>query len=93
LRESGSHSLQRFLPTTEAASGRTGDRFSRTIIYCGTEAAGHDDHLNSLHGCMDGRDNILLIVADNRFESNFNAEFAKFVGKEERIGIGLSADE
>jgi hypothetical protein len=42
---------------------------------------------------MDGRDNILLIVADNRFESNFNAEFAKFVGKEERIGIGLSADE
>ena len=92
LRESGRHTLQRFLATTEPVSGRAGHCLSRAIVYGGTESAGHDDHLGSRHGCVNGRDDILPVITDNRFESNGDPELTEFVGKEERVGIGTAPE-
>ena len=74
-------------------SGRVGHRLSRAIVHGGTESAGHDDHLGSLHGCVNGRDDILPFITDDRFESNGDPELAEFVGKEERVGIGSAPDQ
>ena len=93
LRESGRHTFQRFLATTEPMSGRIGHRLSRAIIHGGTESAGHDDHLGSLDGCVNRRDDILPFIADDRFESNGDPEPAEFVGEKERIGIGPAPDQ
>ena len=73
-------------------SGRVRHRLSRAIVYGRTESAGHDDHLGSRHGCVNGRDNILPIITDNRFESNGDPELTEFVGKEERVGIGPASE-
>ena len=93
LRESGRHTFQRFLATTKPVSRRIGHRLSRAIVHGGTESAGHDDHLDSLDGCVNGRDDILPFIADDRFESNCDPELAEFVGEEERIGIGSAPDQ
>ena len=93
LREPGRHALQCFLATTEPVSGSVGHRLSRAIVHGGAESAGHDDHLSSLYGCVNGRDDILPFIANDRFESNGDPKFAEFVGEEERIGIGSAPDQ
>jgi hypothetical protein len=42
---------------------------------------------------VNGRDDILPFITDNRFESNGDPELAEFVGEEERVGIGPAPDQ
>jgi hypothetical protein len=42
---------------------------------------------------VNGRDDVLSLIADDRFESNGDPELAEFIGKEERVGIGSSPDQ
>src|SRR5207302_2075480 len=93
LRESSGHTFQRLLATTEPMSSRIGHRLSRTIVHGGTESAGHDDYVRSHDGCAERHHDILFFIADDRFESNGDPEFAEFVGKEEGVGVGSAADQ
>ena len=42
---------------------------------------------------MNGRDDILPVITDNRFESNGDPELTEFIGKEERVGIGTAPEQ
>jgi hypothetical protein len=93
LRESGRHSLHRFLAATEPVRGRMGYRLSCAIVYRGAESAGHDDHVRSLYGCVNNRDDVLPFIANDRFESNGDPKFSEFISEEERVGVGSAPDQ
>jgi hypothetical protein len=42
---------------------------------------------------VNGRDNILPLITDDRFEANCDPFLAEFVGQEERVGIGSAPEQ
>jgi hypothetical protein len=42
---------------------------------------------------VNGRDDILPLITDDRFESNCDAQLTEFVGNEERVKIGSAPDQ
>ena len=57
------------------------------VVFRGTEAAGDDNELGSVHCPTEHGSQAFGLVAHDRFVSDFDAQSIEFLGEEERVGV------